>query len=55
MAESATTYDQRKIHPLIKELQDFFIQVSWIASVGIRMGISPAHMRAAATNTLTSQ
>lgn len=37
MDESATTYDQRKIHPLIKELQDFLIQVPWIASVGIRM------------------
>lgn len=37
MDESATTYDQRKPHPLIKELQEFLINVPWITSVGIRM------------------
>ena len=37
MDESATTYDQRKNHPLIEELQSLLVKQPWISQVGIRM------------------
>lgn len=37
MDESATTYDQQKPHPLIKTLQEHFIDKDWVSEVGIRM------------------
>lgn len=37
MDESATTYDQRKPHPLIQELAQQLVEEDWIKTVGIRM------------------
>jgi cation diffusion facilitator family transporter len=37
MDESATTYDQRKPHPLIQELAQQLVEVAWIKEAGIRI------------------